>query len=100
MFVQVRGRTDQVARYFTQPLHSERGSGLDGDADGSVETFPDHIGHCVAQMQIEANWSRILPGGDAENRCDLVEPSRGWQGDNDNCANPPNNASVPTHSAI
>jgi len=53
VLVQVSGRADQVARYFAQPLHSERSPGLDGDADGSVETFPDHIGHRVAQMQID-----------------------------------------------
>ena len=53
MFVQVSGRADQVARHFTQPLHNERGSRLDGDADRSVETFPDNICSRVTQMQID-----------------------------------------------
>ena len=44
------GRADQVARYLIQPLHCERGSRLDGDADRSVEPFPDHICHGVTQM--------------------------------------------------
>jgi len=53
MFVQVRGRADQVARHFAQPLRIKRGPGLDGDADRSIETFADHIRHRVTQMQID-----------------------------------------------
>jgi len=63
-----------------------------------VENF---LGCCRQQRRSrKAYWSRILPGGDAENGCDLVEPSRGWQGDRDNRSNPPNNASVPAHSQL
>ena len=55
MRVQVSGRADQIARHLAKAPHSERGTGLDGKADRSIETFPEQIRRRVVKMKIDRN---------------------------------------------